>query len=190
MKIFLAILISILSYVATIGIALKGALDLILIFPKKGYIFNPDKLDEHKNQVHNVKVPAKNAVLLLLPVINMVYCSYLMHRVENIIFNEFKNNYPNYLVPMTDEEIEEYKKRKDSFEKLDYFMKLCDELKKSDIIDVEEFEIIHDDEETKEITYDNPVLDKYRQLRNEVSDFNSINQELNDTQNQSLSRKF
>mgnify|MGYP003312827936 CR=1 FL=1 len=44
MKIFLAILISILSYVATIGIALKGALDLILIFPKKGYIFNPDKL--------------------------------------------------------------------------------------------------------------------------------------------------
>lgn len=190
MKIFLAILISLLSYVATIGIALKGALDLMLIFPKKGYIFNPDKLDEHRKQVHNINIPAKNAVLLLLPVVNMLYCSYLMYRVENIIFDEFKKNCPGYLIPMTEDERKEYKKRKGSFQKLDYFMKLCAELKKDDIIEADSFEVISDNSESKEITYNNPVLDKYRQLRNEVNDINSINEELNDTQNQTLSRKF
>lgn len=190
MEIFLAILISFLSYIATIGIALKGALDLILIFPKKGYLFNPDKLEEHKNQVHNVSLPAKSAILLLVPVVNMFYCSYLMHKIDNIVFNEFKNNCPNFLIPMTDEERKEYKKRKGSFQKLDYFMKLSAELKKDDVIEAESFEVIADSEEVRENTYNNPVLDKYRQLRNEVNDVNSINDELNDTQNQTLSRKF
>lgn len=190
MEIFLAILISFLSYLATIGIALKGALDLILIFPKKGYLFNPDKLEEHKNQVHNISLPAKSVSLLLVPVVNMIYCSYLMHKVDNIVFEEFKNNCPNFLIPMTDEERKEYKKRIGSFQKLDYFMKLCAELKKDDVIDADSFEIIPEDSESKEIVYENPVLDKYRQLRNEVNSMNSMNEDLENTQGQSLSRKF
>ena len=88
MTIFLAILIALFSYVGTIGLFLKGALDMILIFPKKGYILNVEKLEEHKKQTHKINVPAKSTILLCVPILNMLYTSYLMHKVNKTIFEE------------------------------------------------------------------------------------------------------
>ena len=72
MKIFLIILASLLSYVGTMGLFLKGALDMILIFPKKGYILNTEKIDEQKKKAHNINIQSKSAIILCVPILNMI----------------------------------------------------------------------------------------------------------------------
>lgn len=182
MTIFLAILIALFSYVGTIGLFLKGALDMILIFPKKGYILNVEKLEEHKKQTHKINVPAKSAILLCVPVLNMLYTSYLMHKVNKTIFEEMQKH-PSTLIPMTEEERKEFKRTKGMFKKMEYFMELAASIQKDDIIDVEAYEVI--EEEPKQEQPENNILNKYRNLRDEV---NSINQELTEQDNQTFSR--
>lgn len=186
MTIFLTILLAIFSYLATIGITLKGAFDIIMIFPKKGYILNPDSLEEHKKKVHSVNVSSKSAFLIYVPVINMIYTSYIMNKITNAVFEEMKK-YPKVLVPMTEEEKQEFKKRKGYFKKLDYFMKLAASLKKDEIIDVESFEAIPDTEETPE---ENKILNEYRKLRNEVNIVNTLNSEIEQKDEQTLAKKM
>lgn len=184
MTIFLAILIALLSYVATIGLFLKGALDMILIFPKNGYILNTEKLEEHKKKTHKINVPAKSAFLLYIPVLNMIYTSYLMNKINKSVFEEMQK-YPNTLIPMTEEEIKKFKKTKGTFKKMEYFIELAASIKyNDDIIDVEAYEVIEDEPQQPK-QQENDLLNKYRNLRDEV---NSINQELTDQDNQTFSR--
>lgn len=189
MTIFLIILTALFSYVGTIGLFLKGALDMILIFPKKGYILNVEKLEEHKknihkNNIHKNNVAAKSAVLLYVPILNMFYASYLMNKTNKIVFEEMKK-YPNTLIPMTDEERKEFKRTKGMLKKMEYFMELASSIQNNDIIDVEIYEVI--DDEPKEEHSENDLLNKYRNLRDEV---NSINEEYNQQDNQAFSRKL
>ena len=182
MTIFLIFLTALFSYVGTIGLFLKGALDMILIFPKKGYILNVEKLEEHKKNTHKNNVAAKSAVLLYVPILNMFYASYLMNKTNKIVFEEMKK-YPNTLIPMTDEEIKEFKRTKGMFKKMEYFMELASSIQNNDIIDVEIYEVI--DDEPKQEHSENDLLNKYRNLRDEV---NSINEEYNQQDNQAFSR--
>ena len=182
MKIFLIILASLLSYVGTIGLFLKGALDMILIFPKKGYILNTEKLDEQKKKIQNINIQSKSAILLCVPILNMIYTSYLMHKVNKSVFEEMKK-YPGALIPMTEDERKEFKNTKGVFKKIEYFMELAESIQTSNIIDVEAYEVIEDEE--KQEQPENDLLNKYRNLRDEV---NSINQELTDQDNQTFSR--
>lgn len=186
MTIFLTILLAIFSYLATIGITLKGAFDILMIFPKKGYILNPDRLEDHKKKVHSVNVSSRSAFLIYVPVVNMIYTSYIMNKITNAVFEEMKK-YPHVLVPMTEEEKQEFKKSKGYFKKLDYFMKLAASLKKDDVVDAESFEVIPDTEETPE---ENKILNEYRKLRNEVNAVNTLNNDIIQDDEQTLSRKI
>ena len=66
---------------------------------------------------------------------------------------------------------------------MEYFMELAASIQKDDIIDVEAYEVI--EEEPKQKQPENNILNKYRNLRDEV---NSINQELTEQDNQTFSR--
>ena len=180
MTIFLSILIALFSYVGTIGLFLKGSLDMILIFPKKGYILNTEKLEEQKKKSHKINVPAKSAFLLYIPVLNMIYTSYLMNKINKSVFEEMQK-YPSALIAMTEEERKEFKRTKGTFKKMEYFMELVSSIQKDDIIDVEAYEVIDEKQEQPE----NDLLNKYRNLRDEV---NSINQELTEQDDQTFSR--
>ena len=62
-------------------------------------------------------------------------------------------------------------------------MELAESIQTSNIIDVEAYEVIEDEE--KQEQPENDLLNKYRNLRDEV---NSINQELTEQDNQTFSR--
>ena len=62
-------------------------------------------------------------------------------------------------------------------------MELAESIQTSNIIDVEAYEVIKDEE--KQEQPENDLLNKYRNLRDEV---NSINQELTEQDNQTFSR--
>ena len=51
MSIFGVLGVSILSGLCSIGIIFYGILNMILIFPKNGYIINPDKLRKYKDNI-------------------------------------------------------------------------------------------------------------------------------------------
>lgn len=189
MKIFLIILASILSYVGCIGIAIKGAFDMMMIFPKKGYIINQDKLEEEKNKINNVYVSTKSTFLLLVPFVNMIYTSWLMHNSVNKVFDECKKQH-SLLVPMTKEEIKEFKSRKGYMQKLDYFMKLMVQIKKEPIIEAESYEVINDSSDTQEAVKENQILDEYRKLRNEFNSLDFCEDYFEEHDDYSLSRKI
>lgn len=189
MKIFLIILAAILSYVVCIGIAIKGAFDVMMIFPKKGYIINQDKLEEEKTKINNVYVSTKSRFLLLVPFVNMIYTSWLMHNSANKVFDECKKQH-SLLVPMTKEEIKEFKSRKGYMQKLDYFMKLMVQIKKEPIIEAKSYEVINDSSDTQEEVKENQILDEYRKLRNEFNSLDSCEDYFEEHDDYSLSRKI
>lgn len=189
MNIFLIILGTLLSYVGCIGIAIKGSFDMMMIFPKKGFIINLDKLEEEKSKLNNVSVSAKSSILLLIPFVNMIYTAWLMNDAANKVFNECKNQ-SNLLIAMSDEEKKEFKNRKKYLLKLDYYMKLMAEVSKSDVVDTETYEIVDSKSDTQEEVKENKVIDEYRKLRDEVNSLNSCEDNLEDSDDFSLKRKF
>ena len=189
MSIFWIILVSILSMLASVGIALKGSFDMFMIFPKKGYLLNTDKIKNKKIKINNIELPNKSIALLCIPVVNMVYTSWLMHYVSIKLFDECKKQ-PGILIPMTDEEKKEFKSRKGYLAKFDYYMKLSADIIKQEVIDADSFEVISDTVDSSEATYNNPVLNKYRRLRDEVIDINQLNNELDNKDDYTLNKKL
>ena len=167
--------VSILSCLCSIGIIVYGLLNMILIFPKKGYIINPDKFDIHKDKIQMTRISTKEAIFLSIPILNIFYSCYFANKLSKTILKEFES-YPGCLLSMTQEERKEFKKCKNIIEKIDYYSSLMDTINKSDIVDAVSFEVIKDTENNSKIDEENSILDEYKKLRNEVNDVNfSIN---------------
>jgi hypothetical protein len=91
---------------------------------------------------------------------------------------------------MSDEEKKEFKNRKKYLLKLDYYMKLMAEVSKPDVVDTETYELVDSKSDTQEEVKENKVIDEYRKLRDEVNSLNSCEDNLEDSDDFSLKRKF
>ena len=189
MSIFGVLGVSILSCLCSIGIIFYGILNMILIFPKNGYIINPDKLRKYKDNIQVSRISTKEAVFLSIPVLNIFYSCYFANKLSKNILKEFES-YPGYLLSMTQEERKEFRKCKSIIEKIDYYSSLMDTINKSDIVDAEYYEVINDKENSSKDDEESSILDEYRKLRNEVNSLNLCEDSFEECDEFSLRMKF
>ena len=167
---------SFVSFLTSIGILWKNFTDVIMMFPKKGYFVKSGNYADY-NKITNsavdfmkryIKLP-----LLLVPVVNVFYAFKLNRKINRRVFKKFKNS-PNFLLPMTSYEKDEFNSTKGISNKFDYLYDLSRVSVKPKIIDAVSFEVIKDDkekkksnnEETKKINDDliNSIIEEFKKL--------------------------
>ena len=153
----------------------KNIFDAVMVFPKKGYFVKSGNredyvkiLDFAKEKIQHTCLNFKTTLLLCLPVINIFYTLYLNHKVNNKIFEEF-SSIPNFLKPMSTYDMEKFKNIRGFMNQLDYLLDLSIIPTKESVIDAEYYEVINEDEEKHDQS--ESVLNKYKDLRNDVNNF-------------------
>ena len=119
MTILLAILIEILSVVGSSVIALKGATDALLQIPENGYKLDMDALQKYQqeysqNNDKNKRNLAK--ILLFTPGVNLIFMTFNSYKFKRNVMTD--ETVRKTLIPMTDDEKEEYAKIDNYFEKV------------------------------------------------------------------------
>lgn len=175
MKLFLLFT---LSFLSSIGIMSNNFFDVIFMFPKKGYFVKSGKPEDYNKITESAKeyisTSTKFHLLLWVPVVNVLYALYLNHKINKKVFEKFIN-YPNFLKPMTEYEIKEFKKIKGITNKFEYLYDLSSGCVKKPIIDAVSYEVISDNDDVRQDCEKNSVIDKYKKLRDEVNYVNSSN---------------
>jgi hypothetical protein len=128
--------------------------------------------------------------LLLVPVINVFYAIKLNRRINRRVFKKFKNC-PNFLLPMTSYEKEEFDSTKGISNKFDYLYDLSRVSVKPKIIDAVSYEIIRDDVDKKKENEDliNSIIEEFKKLRDDVSEFNSFVKNYEESEDYVLRRR-
>ncbi len=164
-----------LSFSISMILLCKNMFDVIMMFPKKGYFVKSGNqedyvriLDSAKEKIQYIGFNIKNALILCLPGINIFYSLYLNRKINNKIFEEFRS-IPNFLKPMTTYDMEKFKDIRGFMNQLDYLLDLSIVPTKETVIDAEYYEVINDDEDKHGQT--ESVLNKYKDLRNDVNNF-------------------
>lgn len=167
-----------LSFLSSMGIMANNFFDVIFMFPKKGYFVKSGKPEDYNKITESAKeyiTTCTNFHLLLwIPVVNVLYALYLNRKINKKVFEQFIN-YPNFLKPMTEYEIREFKKIKGITNKFDYLYDLSYGNIKKPIVDAVSYEIITDNDENNISNDENDIIDEYRKLRDEVNYVNSSN---------------
>lgn len=164
-----------LSFSISMILLCKNMFDVIMMFPRKGYFVKSGNqedyvriLDSAKEKIQYTGFNIKNALILCLPGINIFYSLYLNRKINNKIFEEFRS-IPNFLKPMTTYDMEKFKDIRGFMNQLDYLLDLSIVPTKETVIDAEYYEIINEDEEKHDQS--ESVLNKYKDLRNDVNNF-------------------
>lgn len=121
MTIFLAIAIELATIIGTIAIKINGTINSLLEISKNGYKIDKEalanfKMTQKKEQNENNKIPSLGLVLMLIPGLNL-----LLAEISNIIQEKNIMNDPQIkdnIIPMTEEEKEQYKKMETRYQKL------------------------------------------------------------------------
>ena len=127
MYVFLAIIIELASVVGSVVITFNTMIDGVLEIGKNGYRIDKDTLEEIKEKNKNKNERSKfkkilDWVLLFIPGINLINTGIGYFKFKNLIRKSIKNDpqIKEVIIPMTEEEKEEYSKIKSRVAKMDF----------------------------------------------------------------------
>ena len=125
MHVFLAIIIELASVVGSIAITFNTVIDGVLEIGKSGYRIDKDILEEIKEKDKKKKERSKfkkflDWVLLFIPGINLISTGIGYFKFKKAVMND--PQIKEVIIPMTEEEKEEYSKIKSRVAKMDFLV--------------------------------------------------------------------
>ena len=139
MAVLLFVLLEVGTIVGTFMITVNGSLDIMVDIFKKGYKFDAEVLNQVKEQNEVEEAKEKDSskkiigkILLFVPVVNMIRGQIGVHKLKSEIMDELKRR--GALVPMTEEEKEQFASIKGKKGQLAYIVALGNKKEEEKVI--------------------------------------------------------